>query len=128
MTQNKSDLEKEIEKVSKQLGIPLLEKYWTTPGIGNCWYEAISSLMRLHNIREISAKQLREEVIDNLVQIKGIKYLYHLKRIKDNEVWDFESDLEPLREIRKLVMDSDGQVGLELKVVQDDEKDNSELH
>ena len=48
--------------------------------------------------------------------------------IKDNEVWDFESDLEPLREIRKLVMDSDGQVGLELKVVQDDEKDNSELH
>jgi len=69
-----------------------------------------------------------EEVIDNLVQIKGIKYLYHLKRIKDNEIWDFESDLEPLREIRKLVMDSDGQVGLELKVVEDDEKDNSELH
>ena len=66
MTQNKSDLEKEIEKVSKQLGIPLLEKYGTTPGIGNYWYEAISSLMHLYNIREISAKQLREEVIDNM--------------------------------------------------------------
>jgi hypothetical protein len=40
MAQKKTDLEKEIEAVCKKLGIPLLEKYETTPGIGNCWYEA----------------------------------------------------------------------------------------
>ena len=51
MVQQKSNLEEEIEKVSKQLGIPQLEKYGTTPGVGNCWYEACTSLMSLYNFR-----------------------------------------------------------------------------
>ena len=73
MVQQKSNLEKEIEKVSKQLGIPPLEKYGTTPGVGNCWYEACTSLMKLYNIREISAQQLREEVIDNMEQCENFE-------------------------------------------------------
>ena len=76
MVQPKSNLEKEIEKVSKQLGIPPLEKYGTTPGVGNCWYEACTSLMKLYNLREISAKQLREEVINNMEQCKNFKNVY----------------------------------------------------
>ena len=90
MAQKKSDLEKEIEKVCKKLGIPLLEKYETTPGIGNCWYEAISSLMRLYNIRNISAKQLREEVIDNMEQCENIEVIRENLKAKNMTIEDFK--------------------------------------
>ena len=90
MAQNKSDLEKEIEKVCKKLGMPLLEKYETTPGIGNCWYEAISSLMRLYNIRNISAKQLREEVIDNMEQCENIECIRDNLKTKGMTIENFK--------------------------------------
>ena len=61
----KSGLEKHIDEVSKKIEIPL-EKYETTPGVGNCWYEACASLLKLNNMRNISAKQLRKEVVDNI--------------------------------------------------------------
>ena len=76
MVQQKSNLEEEIEKVSKQLGIPPLEKYGTTPGVGNCWYEACTSLMKLYNLREISAKQLREKIIDNMEKCENFENVY----------------------------------------------------
>ena len=44
-----------------------------------------------------------EEVIDNIVQLPNVAYLYHIKRLKDDAVWDFDAELEPLREIRKMI-------------------------
>ena len=50
----KDGLEKHIDEVSKKIEIPLI-KHKTTPGVGNCWYEACASLLRLNNMRNISA-------------------------------------------------------------------------
>ena len=69
MEPNKSGLEKHIDEVSKQIEIPL-KKHETTPGMGNCWYEACASLLKLNNMRDISAKQLRKEVVDNIENAK----------------------------------------------------------
>ena len=66
-----------------------------------------------------------EEVIDNIVQIEGVQYLFHIERIKDGEIWDFDAELEPLREIRDLIMKVEGGgIGLELRLneVDDDKK------
>ena len=61
----KDNLEKHIDEVSNKIEIPLI-KHETTPGVGNCWYEACASLLKLNNMRKISAKQLRKEVVDNI--------------------------------------------------------------
>jgi len=66
-----------------------------------------------------------EQVIDNIVQLEGVTYLFHIERIKDGEVWDFDAELEPLREIREMVMKTDSGIGLELRlkeVIDDDKK------
>ena len=73
----KSALEKHIDDVSKQIEIPL-EKYETTPGVGNCWYEACASLMKLNNMRSISAKQLRKEVVDNIESCENFKNVFEM--------------------------------------------------
>ena len=65
MGTTKSDLEKHIEEVSDIVEVPL-KKHETTPGVGNCWYEACASLMKLNNMGTMSAKQLRKEVVDNI--------------------------------------------------------------
>jgi len=58
-----------------------------------------------------------EEVIDNIVQIKGVHYLFHIERIRDGEVWDFDAELSPLREIREMIMSNpDSGVALELNL------------
>jgi hypothetical protein len=73
----KSALEKHIEDVSKQIEIPL-EKHETTPGVGNCWYEACASLMKLNNMRNISAKQLRKEVVDNIENCENFENVFEM--------------------------------------------------
>ena len=52
----KSALEKHISEVSQKIEIPL-ETHEATPAVGNCWYEACASLMRLNKMRDISAKK-----------------------------------------------------------------------
>jgi len=65
-----------------------------------------------------------EEIIDNLIQIKGIKYLYHIKRVKDGEVWDFNEELEPLRKIRKIILQNgDGELILKLLLREEEENE-----
>jgi len=66
-----------------------------------------------------------EQVIDNIVQIEGVSYLYHIERLKDGEVWDFDAELEPLREIREMIMKTDSGISLELRlkeIIEDDSK------
>lgn len=65
-----------------------------------------------------------EEVIDNIVQIEGVTYLFHIERISDGEIWDFDAELAPLREIRELIMKVDSGIGLELRLneIDDDQK------
>ena len=48
-----------------------------------------------------------EEIVDNLVLMDNVEFLYHIKREKDNEVWDIDEALEPLRKIRKILDDAD---------------------
>ena len=48
-----------------------------------------------------------EEIVDNLVLMNNVEFLYHIKREKDNEVWDIDEALEPLRKIRKILDDAD---------------------
>ena len=45
---------------------------------GNCWYEACASLLRLNNIKNISAKQLRKEVVDNIEKCKNFKNVFEM--------------------------------------------------
>ena len=73
----KSALEKHIDDVSKQVEIPL-EKHETTPGVGNCWYEACASLMKLNNMRNITAKQLRKEVVDNIENCENFANVFEI--------------------------------------------------
>ena len=69
-----------------------------------------------------------EEIIDNIVQMKTVKFLYHIKRTKDGEVWDFDEELEPLRKIRKIILqDGNSEIALKLlikDVIEDDPPKN----
>jgi len=69
-----------------------------------------------------------EEIIDNIVQMKTVKFLYHIKRVKDGEVWDFDEELEPLRKIRKIILqDGNSEIALKLlikDVIEDDPPKN----
>jgi len=69
-----------------------------------------------------------EEVIDNIVQIDGVNYLYHIRRLKDDAVWDFDADLKPLREIRELITQASDVVGLQLSIKETGEEDETKLH
>ena len=91
METTKSDLEKQIEKVSDMIEIPL-KKHETTPGVGNCWYEACASLMKLNNMRKISAKQLRKEVVDNIENCENFANVFEMI---------FKSDYTKLSEFKK---------------------------
>ena len=91
MEPTKSGLEKHIDEVSKQIEIPL-KKHETTPGVGNCWYEACASLLKLNNMRNISAKQLRKEVVDNIEHCKNFKNVFEMV---------FESDYTKLPEFKE---------------------------
>ena len=69
-----------------------------------------------------------EEVIDNIVQIDSVNHLYHVRRLKDDEVWDFDADLKPLREIRELIIQTSGVIGLQLSIKETGEEDETKLH
>jgi len=68
-----------------------------------------------------------EEVVDNMVLLPNVEYLYHITRLKDEEVWDFDTELEPLRELRKLISQTGGEIGLQIKLEKEDEDDTT-LH
>ena len=57
-----------------------------------------------------------EEVIDNMVLLEAVRVLYQIKRIKDSKVWDFDEELQLLREIRKLVHETAGVVSMRLSL------------
>ena len=69
-----------------------------------------------------------EEVIDNIVQINSVNHLYHIRRLKDDEVWDFDADLKLLREIRELIIQTSGVIGLQLGIKETGEEDETKLH
>ena len=77
-------LERHISEVSKKIEIPL-EKHETTPGVGNCWYEACASLLRLNKMRNISAKQLRKEVVDNIENCENFASVFDMIFDSDHE-------------------------------------------
>lgn len=60
-----------------------------------------------------------EEIVDNIVVMENVEFLYHIKRICDDKVWDFDSELEPLREIRKLIGETSGEVGFSISFNED---------
>ena len=68
-----------------------------------------------------------EEVVDNMVLLPNVEYLYHITRLRDEEIWDFDTELEPLREIRKLITKAGGEIGLQIKLEKEDEDDTT-LH
>jgi len=55
-----------------------------------------------------------EEAIDNMVLLETVRVLCQIKRIKDSKVWDFDEELQPLREIRRMVRESAGEVSMRL--------------
>ena len=57
-----------------------------------------------------------EEVIDNMVLLEAVRVLYQIKRIKDSKVWDFDEELQPLREIRRLVHETAGVASMRLSL------------
>ena len=57
-----------------------------------------------------------EEVIDNMVLLEAVRVLYQIKRIKDSKVWDFDEELQPLREIRRLVQETAGVASMRLSL------------
>ena len=69
-----------------------------------------------------------EEVIDNIVQLETVSYLFHIQHTETKEIWDFDADLEPLREIRELIMKTDGGIGLELRLNEIEDEDDQNLH
>ena len=91
MDTTKNDLEKHIEEVSEKVGVPL-KKHETTPGVGNCWYEACASLMKLNNMGTMSAKQLRKEVVDNIENCENFANVFEMI---------FKSDYTKLAEFKK---------------------------
>jgi len=66
-----------------------------------------------------------EEVVDNMVLLPNVEYLYHITRLRDEEIWDFDTELEPLREIRKLITKAGGEIGLQIKLEKEDEDDTT---
>ena len=70
-------LEEHIEEVSEKIGVPLV-KHETTPAIGNCWYEACVCLMKLNNMRTMTAKQLRKEVVENMENCPNFAYVWEM--------------------------------------------------
>ena len=68
-----------------------------------------------------------EEVVDNMVLLPNVEYLYHITRLRDEEIWDFDTELEPLRELRKLISQTGGEIGLQIKLEKEDEDDTT-LH
>ena len=84
-------LEKHIKEVSEKVGVPL-KKHETTPGVGNCWYEACASLMKLNNMGTMSAKQLRKEVVDNIENCENFANVFEMI---------FKSDHTKLAEFKK---------------------------
>ena len=85
------NLEKHIEEVSEKVGVPL-EKHETTPGVGNCWYEACASLMKLNGMGTMTAKQLRKEVVDNIENCENFANVFAMI---------FKSDHTKLAEFKK---------------------------
>lgn len=61
-----------------------------------------------------------EEVVDNIVQMPYVEYIYHVLRIKDEEVWNFDTEAEPLREIRRLIIAAGGDITLKINLEEDD--------
>ena len=57
-----------------------------------------------------------EEAIDNMVLLEAVRFLCQVKRIKDSKVWDFDEELQPLREIRRMVRESAGEVSMRLSL------------
>ena len=57
-----------------------------------------------------------EEAIDNMVLLEAVRFLCQVKRIKDSKVWDFDEELQPLREIRRMVSESAGEVRMRLSL------------
>ena len=57
-----------------------------------------------------------EEAIDNMVLLEAVRVLFQIKRIKDSKVWDFDEELQPLREIRRMVRESAGEVSMRLSL------------
>ena len=57
-----------------------------------------------------------EEAIDNMVLLGAVRFLCQVKRIKDSKVWDFDEELQPLREIRRMVRESAGEVSMRLSL------------
>ena len=73
-----ADLEKHISEVSRKIDIQLEKTFETTPGVGNCCYEACASLLRLINMRNISAKQPRKEVVDNIENCENFDNFFEM--------------------------------------------------
>jgi len=68
-----------------------------------------------------------EEIVDNMVLLPSVDYLYYIIRIKDEKFWDFETELEPLREIRKMIEETGGEVALKLSITEDTDE-NKTIH
>ena len=60
-----------------------------------------------------------EEAIDNMVLLEAVRFLCQVKRIKDSKVWDFDEELQPLREIRRMVRESAGEVSMRLSFTEE---------
>ena len=80
-----SSLEKHIDVISKRIGIKLEKTTETTPGKGNCWYEATALLSRTYNVKNISAKQLRALVVNNLEKCPNFDYFFEISCNSDHE-------------------------------------------
>ena len=57
-----------------------------------------------------------EEAIDNMVLLETVRVLCQIKRIKDSKVWDFDEELQPLREIRRMVRETAGEISMRLSL------------
>jgi hypothetical protein len=68
-----------------------------------------------------------EEIVDNIVLMENVEFLYHIKRERDNSVWDFDEPLQPLREIRKLLSEAgpDSDIDLEILLKEVDSIDDN---
>ena len=92
MGTTKSDLEKYIEEIATKNEVPLKKTFETTPGVGNCWYEACATLLKINNIKTISAKQLRKEIVDNIEHCDNFPHVFDMI---------FKSDHKKLEEFKK---------------------------
>ena len=72
-----SPLKNHIDEVSKIIEIPL-EMHGVTKAMGNCWYEACASLMKLNKMEILSAKDLRKEVVNNIEKCENFKNVFEM--------------------------------------------------